>query len=91
MCLEEIGLCSKYDTILGSTVDMIGGYDHLITVRISSSIINKISIQAPKIMRKESSASIWVRQPYHANRVFHILGKVVNQRKQPLETHVPYT
>ena len=36
-------------------------YDHLMSTRIFALIMNKIILSAPKIVRKLSTASIWIR------------------------------
>ena len=58
-CSKEIGLCFQgMKTFLNSIVNMIGGtyvYDHFNNTKIFTLIMNKMSIWAPKIMRKEAT------------------------------------
>ena len=62
ICLKEIGLhAQNMITILSlSQHDWGDLYDHLLSTKIFTLIIYKIIIGAPKIMRKVSTASIWI-------------------------------
>ena len=63
MCLEVIGLhAQNMITILGSIVNRIGWdlYDHSMSTRIVTSILNIIFIGALKINRKVAMTLIWI-------------------------------
>ena len=49
--------------ILGSKVDMTGEdlYNHLMSTRIFTLMMNNIFISAPKIMRQMAMSTIWIR------------------------------
>ena len=60
-CLKEIGLhAQNMITIVASIIDLLGGnlYDHSMSTRIFTLILNKIYVWAPKIM---ATTSIWIR------------------------------
>jgi hypothetical protein len=65
MCSEEIARLRAQNvlTVLGSTVNITWGnlYDHL--TRNFTLIIDKIFIQAPKIVKKVATSSIWICEP----------------------------
>ena len=78
MCPKEIDLhAQKMIIVLGSIVNIIEGiHDYLKSTRIFILIMNKIFIQAPKIMRKVATTSIWICYPSCTNHAFHILEEV---------------
>ena len=76
ICLKEAGLrAHNMITVLNSIINInfFGGgytYDHLISTRIFTSIMNKTFIWALKIMKKVAMALIWICSPSHTNRMF---------------------
>ena len=48
-------------TILGSIVNIVGGvYDHLMSMRIFTLVMNEIFIRAVKFLRKLATTLIWI-------------------------------
>ena len=50
-------------------------YDHPMSTKFFTSIMNKIFIRAPKMIRKVTMALIWICVPLCTNYMFHILGE----------------
>lgn len=76
MCLKEVELRAQNTlTILGSTVNIIGGdlYDYFISTRIFTLIINKIIIRALSTRRKMATGMNWICYSSRTNCSFHIL------------------
>ena len=66
-----------YHSKLNSQHDQGDLYDHLISTRISTLIMNKIFMGALKIMTKMAMDMIWIYYSSCTNCMFHILLKWV--------------
>ena len=78
MCLRDWVICSKYDNMSGSIVDIIwrggGLYNHLMSTRIFTLMVRWIRIWASNITSKVTS--IWICSRCRIGHVFLILWKV---------------
>ena len=73
-----------YITIIGEDL-----YDHLMSARISNLTLNKIFVQALKIMKKMTTHTIWNWSSFHINHVFCNLQEMRAKLKWPSNTCLP--
>ena len=75
---------SRDHSRLNSQNDWGGGlYDHLMSTRIITLIINTIIVRALKIMRQMTMGTIWIRLSPYTNCRVHIIQRVGEERKYP--------